>query len=169
MFDRAQIPNNNLTIDCTTDNDSWILWMELDSCDLDWSLQNVVKSDNVWVLKVKYQHIWVETETHKVDTVFVSLKVFNKRNGDQVLLGWVETNARHSLWLTVFLFEVSAWNEGHSSGLGTGTSVLIAQHIEIVLENINDFVGLQSLLNAVLDTVNKFVKLFVQVTLRDTL
>lgn len=48
----TQIPNNNLTVDCTTNHYSWILRVEFNCCDFNRCLQDIVQSDNMRVFKV---------------------------------------------------------------------------------------------------------------------
>ena len=80
-----------------------------------------------------------------------------------MLFGWVEPDARNCFALAIFLLEVCPWYYIHVSILAACCSVLISKHLEIVLENIDDFIRLECFLNAVLNSVNKFVELLIQI------
>jgi len=57
MLQRSEIPAHNLTVDRTTNHNSWVLRVEIESSDLDRGLQSVVQGNNVGILEVKDQDI----------------------------------------------------------------------------------------------------------------
>jgi hypothetical protein len=163
MFQRSQVPSNHLTVDRTTDHYSWVLRMELNRGHFDWRLKNVIERNDVGVFKVENQNVSIERYSEQVDTVLIRFKVFDERDRDKVLLGWVEPDAGDCLRLTVLLFEVGTGNHIHVGVLTTSSCVFITEHLEVILEHINDLVGLEGLFYTVLNAVNKFIKLFVQI------
>ena len=95
--------------------------------------------------------------------------MFNQRNRNEMLLRRVEPNTRDCFLFTILLLEVGTRNPSYTAGFSSCTCVLITKHFKIVLENINDFVRLERCLHAVLDSVDKLIKLFIEVTSRDWL
>ena len=74
----------------------------------------------------------------------------------------MKLDARDSLTFTVVVF-----NEGPLLHLGaiyfaSGSSFCVTEHLEIVLEHIDDFIRLERLFNAELDLLNEFVKLLLK-------
>jgi len=164
VLNRAQVPSDHLAINSATDDHSWVLRVKLNRCDLNRRLQNIIERDDVRILKVEYQHVGLEAQAHQVDSVLVGLEVLHQRNSDQMLLGRVEPNTADSLLLAVLLFEVGARHHIDRAILATGRRVFIAQHLEVVLEHIDDLVRLQSFLDSELDAVDKLIKFGVDVT-----
>ena len=138
--------------------------MELDGRDFDGRLQDIVKCNDVGIFKVQDQHVGIKRYSKKVDAILVWFKVFNEGNRDQVLLGWVEPNARNGLRLAVLLFEVGSGDYVDVGVLWAWRGIFISEHLKVVLKHIDDFVGLESLFDAILHTVDKLIELFVQVT-----
>lgn len=161
VFNRTKIPSHNLTIDRTSHDDSRILWVELESSDLDRRLKNVVESNDMWVFEIENQDVGIKRNAEKINSVFVCLKMLNKRNSDKMFLGWMETNARHCFALAVLLLEVCPWNNIYIGILSACCSIFISEHLKVVLEHIDDFIGLKSFFNSVLHAVNELVELFV--------
>jgi len=137
--------------------------MELNRRDFYGRLEDIVQGDNMRILKVKDQNVGIKRDSEQVYAVFVRLEVLNQRDGYQVLLRWVEPDARDSLGLTVLLFEVGPRHNIDVGVLTASRSILVAKHLEIVLEHIDDLVGLKGFLDAVLDAVDELVKLLVEV------
>jgi len=115
------------------------------------------------ILKVKDQNVGIKRDSEQVYAVFVRLKVLNQRDGDQVLLRWVESDARYSFRFTVLLFKVRPRHNIYVGVLTASRSIFVAKHLKIVLEHIDDLVRLKGFLDAVLDAVDEFVKLLVEV------
>jgi hypothetical protein len=55
---------------------------------------------------------------------------------------WVKSNAGHSFALTVLLFKVGPWHDIHSGCLAASCCLLVAKHLKVVLEDIDNFIGL---------------------------
>ena len=72
----------------------------------------------------------------------------------------MKLDARDALVLTVVMFKERPWQHVDSAYLGSRGSFLIAQHFKVVLEHINQFIGLQRFFYPVGDSVNEFIKLF---------
>ncbi len=80
-----------------------------------------------------------------------------------MLFCWVEPNARHSFTLAVFLFEVCSRNYIHICILAASCCILVTKHLEIVLKHIDDFIRLKCFFDTVLNSVDEFVKLLIQI------
>jgi hypothetical protein len=53
MINRPKVPRNYLAVYCTAYNHAWTFWMKLNSCYLNWRLQNVVECNYMWVTEVE--------------------------------------------------------------------------------------------------------------------
>lgn len=89
--------------------------------------------------------------------------MLNKRHSNKVFFSGVEPDARYSFTLTEFLIEVGARHEINRVLLTTSSIFLLPEHFEIILENVDDFIGLKSFFYSVLDTIDKFIKFFIEV------
>lgn len=74
----------------------------------------------------------------------------------------MELNAGHSHLSREFLFLIHSLRGRVSILLRGGCFILVTKHVKIVLEDIDDFVGLKGFLNSVSNLINKLFKLGVQ-------
>ena len=76
----------------------------------------------------------------------------------------VETNAGTQIltdpWIENGVFEGS-WCHFHTVDFTSLSCTFISQHFKVILEHIDDFVGLESFFNSKCNFINEFVKLFV--------
>lgn len=77
----------------------------------------------------------------------------------------VELNARYFFVLTVVMFDEGPWEYIDSANFGCFSSFFASQHLKIVLENIDQLVGLESSLHSESNAVDKLLQLLVDVLL----
>lgn len=76
----------------------------------------------------------------------------------------VELNARNWFVFTVFLLKICTRYQVYWADFAGCRWLFITKHLEIILEDIDDFIWLKSLLNSVLNSVDKLVQLIINVT-----
>jgi len=74
----------------------------------------------------------------------------------------MELNARHSHLGRELLLLVYSLRGRVSILLVLGRFVLVSKHVEVILEDVDDFIGLESLLNSVSNLVNKLFKFSIE-------
>jgi len=92
---------------------------------------------------------------------FLKLEIIDEGHGHKVRLNRMEFNARDNFVFAIFLFKESSGHHIYSRNLLAASFFLVAKHLKIVLENINDFITLQGLFDAEANTVDEFVKLII--------
>ena len=131
--------------------------MEVNDSHFNRRLQDVIECYDVRVLKVQNEYIRVECDSEQLNALFKLFKMLNQRNGNKMLLRRVESYARNRFLLTILLLKVSARYYIDSRSFLVRRSILISQHLEIVLEDVDNFVGLKSGLNSVLCAIDKLL------------
>jgi hypothetical protein len=136
----SEIPNNNLSIDTSTNNNVLFVRVELDASDFDWGFQNVIIVDDVRVTEVHNQHV-SEATLARVFASLVKVGIFNQGNSDQVVFHRMELNATDSHSSGVILISGASFvHVLASSALCNGGLIFVSKHVEVVLENIDDFI-----------------------------
>lgn len=69
----------------------------------------------------------------------------------------MELDARDTFVLAVVMLKERSWQHVNRAYLSSRGSLLITQHLKIVLEHINQFIGLQCFLYPIGDSVYEFV------------
>ena len=155
----AEIPGDELTIDATANQDLGILRRELDGRDFDRSLKGELCEDDLAVREVQDQHLRLKRLAHHFSAL-LKAELLNDAHRDEMRLLGVELNASNGSVLGVArLIEELAGHCVHRADFGATRSVVITQLLEIVLEDIDDFVGLKLALNARRHAVNEIIKL----------
>ena len=76
-------------------------------------------------------------------------------------VNWVELDARHTLILTVTLFEEGSRNSVDCICLGSSRCIIVSKHLKVKLEDINDFVRLKCLFDTVCNSIDELIKFLV--------
>jgi hypothetical protein len=114
--------------------------VELDASDFDWGFQNVIIVDDVRVTEVHNQHV-SEATLARVFASLVKVGIFNQGNSDQVVFHRMELNATDSHSSGVILISGASFvHVLASSALCNGGLIFVSKHVEVVLENIDDFI-----------------------------
>jgi len=71
----------------------------------------------------------------------------------------MELDTSHPLAFTVITIEIVPSLHGGRVDFAISCSFVITEHFEIVLEHINDFVGLECCFNTICNSVNELIKL----------
>jgi hypothetical protein len=158
---RGEIPNDHLTVEATTVEHVGVLGVELDGRDFNWRLQHMSKSDDMVVRKVEDENERLEGFSLNHGSQ-VEVHVVNHAHRDPVWSSGVELNAGYALTFAVIV--VDEGPRGHVGGvdLATSSGLIVSEHLKVVLEDIDDLIGLQGLLNSEGDSVNELVKLFLE-------
>lgn len=82
-----------------------------------------------------------------------------------MLLSWMELNAGNAHVFTPLLFEVVSVCKLDTASSSTNSQVFITKHLEIVLENIDQFIRGQSAFDGVGDSVDKPLKFVLEIGL----
>lgn len=92
----------------------------------------------------------------------VEVHIVNHTHGDPVWLRWVELDARHTLSFAVIV--INKGSRGHVSSIDLASSgcLLISEHLEVVLEDIDDLIALEGLLDSESNSVDELVQLFLE-------
>jgi hypothetical protein len=155
---RAQVPRDKLAVDATANNHLRVFRGELDRRDFDGGLKRELGEDDLTVWEVKDQDLRIERFAHDLGPV-VEGKVLNDAHSHQGWLLRVELDAGDSSVLGVWgLVEELAWHCVNSVHFGASSRLLVSQLLEIVLEDVDDFIGLQLALNSGSHTVDEGIK-----------
>ena len=165
MLSRTTIPRNHLTIYATANNDLGILRGELDSWDFDWGLESKLGEDNLTISEVKDQHLWLEWLATDLSSILEG-EVLNDTHRHDGRLSGVEFDtcncSEFRIWSLVK--ELPRDRIYRTIIIGAG-GYLIAQSLEIILEDIDDFIGLQLTLdtrgNSVDESIQALSKLLI--------
>lgn len=151
------VPDDDLTVEATTEQHVGVLGMELNRRDLDRRLQNLVQRDNVRVAEVQHEHVALERLAGNLGTQ-LEVHVVNETHGDEVRLGRMELDATDALTLAVVVIDEGTRVHRGRVDLASLGGLLITEHFKIFLEHIDDFVRLKGGLDVVSDTLHELLK-----------
>lgn len=92
----------------------------------------------------------------------VEVHVVNHTHGYPVRLRWVELDARHTLALAVIVVNESSGCHVGGVDLAASCCLLVSEHLEVVLEHIDDLIALKSLLNSESNSIDELVQLLLE-------
>ena len=86
-----------------------------------------------------------------------------------MLLCWVKLYAWNAVLFAVLLFLVSPIGQLHTAALLPDCSILVAKHLEIVLEHINQLIWAQRTLDGIRDSINKPLQIVISTLQQSTI
>lgn len=155
---RWQVPNDYLTVKASTDEHIGIIRMPFDGRHLDRSIQQIRQRDDVVILEIEYKKLRIKRFSLN-NCSCIEIHVVYHTHGDKIRPRWMKLNASNSLVLAVITIKKRPRLHGSRIDLATLCCFGISEHLEIILEYINDFVWLQSCFNLKGDSINKLVEL----------
>ena len=87
----------------------------------------------------------------------VKVHVIDHTHGNPVGPRWVELNAGYALAFTIIVIDESPRSHISSIDFASCGCLVISEHLEVVLEHIDDLIGLESLFNSEGHAVDEFI------------
>lgn len=137
--------------------------MELNRCDFHGCLKDIVECNDVRVTEVKDQHIGIKWLAENFNTI-IKTHEFNQRHRNEMFFSWMEFYAGNRFVFTVLLLLICAGYQVYWTIFACCGGLFIPEHFKIILKDIDNFIWLESLLNSVLNAIDKLVQLVINVT-----
>jgi len=134
--------------------------MPFNTCDFDRCFQNIVQCDDVIIRKVQDENIRFEGFT-RYKSSQLKFHIINHTHCYEIWSCWMELDACNSFVFTVIVFKIRSWLKSSTVDSSTCCSFFISKNLEIVLENIDNFVRLKGLFNSESDSINELIKFFI--------
>ena len=154
----GKVPNDNLAIKAATHKHVRVIWVPLNGRYLDRCVQQVRQRYYVIILKIEHKQLRIKRFTLN-HSPGVEVHVVDHTHGNQVGPRGVKLDAGDSLVLAVITIQERPRLHRRRIDLAALSRLIISEHLEVVLEYIDDFVRLQCSLNLKSDPINKLIKL----------
>ena len=151
-----EIPNNNLSIKTSSTKHIGVLWVEFNRGNFDWRFQDMSQGNDMVVREVEDEHIGLEGLSLDHGSQ-IEVHVVNHAHSYPVWLRWVELYARHTLSLAVIVVNESSGCHVGGVDLAASCCLLVSEHLEVVLEHIDDLIALESLLDSESNSVDELI------------